>query len=45
MVSDKDAVTKIAKLWIKCGGDAEGFINSIGNIFDKIKELDGEDDW
>ena len=40
MASDEETIERTAKVWIECGGDAEGLMWNVGRLYEKIKELE-----
>lgn len=37
---DRELIEMIADMWVKCGGDADGFLYTQKKIHEKIKELE-----
>ena len=43
-MSDKELIEIIAKMWIEGGGDSEGFMWNITEIYNKLKEMEIKND-
>ena len=40
MSSDEETIDKTAKVWIECGGNADGILYWYRKLYERVKELE-----